>query len=506
MRMMTRLRNSDDEGSLPMAMLVITVVMSLSALLVPITLRQIKATQNYSARNVALDAAQAGMDQMMARVRAAADPDSLSGFLESLPPCTALTGDAGVSSTGGGLPYTVKVEYFDEDGKALDCPTNDVPTTASVTATGVSDGITRTLTATYVFSTSNTNIPGGQIKIDTSTLGNQCLDSGSSKTPPAGATVVMAKCDGSSRQQFGYTPELYLKLINSETSSATSGMCLHSGATHASGNPVVFRPCPTSSPIQTAFQWSLDGSSLFHSTNSSKAVESLCMSVTYPGDSIKKGVTLGSCSATANKTIWRSATGVGAGMAGDRTNQLVNYAQFSRCLDVTNKSTGSTYMIAWFCKQAPNGVVDFNQQWVHPTPVLPAVTATGPIIVNNTNGSSNSVNGNPDNNYCLKSPGSTSATIYVTVVSCKTTAAQAAPELQWTVYHDTGDYGTSYRILDYKGYCLTPTAQGSGVASDFHGDGTSKVKVAVCNTSELQKWNAPPNISQPTPLTNLTEK
>ncbi|MFF5081829.1 ricin-type beta-trefoil lectin domain protein [Actinoplanes sp. NPDC000266] len=493
-----------DDGSLPMAMLVITVVLSLSAILTPIVIRQIKTTQHLSERNIALNAAQAGMDVMMARVRAAADPDNQSGYLENLPPCT-LTGSAGVASTGVPLTYTVTLVYQDQDGKDMTaCPAVSVPTTARVTSQGAGGSVTRTLTATYVFSTSNTNIPGGQIRISSSTLGNQCMDSGSNKTPAAGSAIVMAPCDGSSRQQFGYTADLYLKLINSESSGAASGMCLHAGASHSSGNALVFQPCPT---LQTGvFQWSLDGNSLFHSTSSGKTVESLCVNVKTPGSTTDRAVVLGSCGVTATKTVWRSATGVGAGMAGDSTNQLVNYAQFSRCLDVTSKSTSATYMIAWFCKQDPQGIVDFNQQWVHPTPVTPAITATGPIIVNNTTSTSNSNNGTANKNYCLKSPGIVTATSWVTVVNCATVAAQSAQNVTWTVYHDTGDYGTSYRIKDYMGYCLQPTDQNSGVANDFHSDGTSKVKVATCNTSELQKWNAPANISQPTPLTDLNEK
>ncbi|KUL21841.1 ricin-type beta-trefoil lectin domain protein [Actinoplanes awajinensis] len=498
-------RRRDDEGSLPMAMLVITVVMSLSAIMVPIVLRQIKSTQNLAERNTALNAAQAGLDMMMARVRAAADPDKLDGYLENLPPCS-LVGDAGVSDAGTKLTYAVTLVYRDQDGKDLTtCPTTDVPATAVVTSVGGDGSVKRTLTATYVFSTSNTNIPGGQIRISSSTLGNQCMDSGSSKAPVSGSAVLMAPCDGSSRQQFGYTPDLYLKLINSDTTGASDGMCLYAGDTHKSGNALVFQPCPT--VRTTTFQWSLDGNSVFHSTSTaSKAESGTCVNVTSPGSTTTRSVTLGSCSAGATTSIFRSATGVGAGMAGDSTNQLVNYAQFSRCLDVTGKSMSATYMIAWFCKQDPGGVVDFNQQWVHPTPVFPAVTATGPIIVNNTNATSNSKNGTAANNYCLKTPGTATSTSWVTVVNCTTAAVQAQQALTWTVYHDTGDYGTSYRIKDYKGYCLQPTDQASGVANDFHGDGTSKVKVAVCNKSELQKWNAPPNVNQPTPLTDLTEQ
>ncbi|MEV6342371.1 ricin-type beta-trefoil lectin domain protein [Actinoplanes sp. NPDC051851] len=496
---MTRRRG--DEGSLPMAMLVITVVMSLSAFLVPIVLRQIKSTQNLDQRNAALSAAETGLDMMMARVRAASD-SSQSGYLENLPPCT-LSGDGGVSATSERLTYAVTLTYLDQDSAALACPTTDVPTTAVVTSIGTSGSAKRTLTATYIFSTSNTNIPGGQIRIASSTLGNQCMDSTTTKAPTAGTAILMATCDGSSRQQFGYTSDLYLKLINSESSSATSGMCLYAGSTHTSGNALVFQACP--SVRTTTFQWSLDGSSMFHSTSSASAVESLCVRVTTPGSTSVKTVTLGSCTVSTTTTVWRSATGVGAGMAGDSTNQLVNYAQFSRCLDVTSKSMSATYMIAWFCKQSPSGVVDFNQQWVHPVPVVPAVSASGPIIVNNTSSTSNSNSGTATNDYCLQSPGTATSTSWVTVTACKTAVTKALSTLQWTVYHDTGDYGTSYRIMDYLGYCLQPTDQASTTSNDFHSDGTSKVKVAVCNTSELQKWNAPANISQPTPLTNLTE-
>nr|BFE76335.1 hypothetical protein GCM10020092_096360 [Actinoplanes digitatis] len=41
---------------------------------------------------------------------------------------------------------------------------------------------------------------------------------------------------------------------------------------------------------------------------------------------------------------------------------------------------------------------------------------------------------------------------------------------------------------------------------DTHGDGTAKTKVAVCDGSLLQKWNAPANLTDPDTLTNTVEK
>jgi hypothetical protein len=500
--MFKRWFQTDDRGSLPMAMLVITVGLVSSALLTPIVVRGFTSTRSLVARNTELNAAEAGLDMMMARVRAASD-SSLNGVLEDLPGCT-LDGNAGVTGTTDSLPYHVTVAYYDQDGNALSCPTNDVPTTAVVTSTGTApNGATRTLIATYVFTTSNTNIPGGAIRIDTSSAGSLCFDAGSAKSPATGTQITMQTCNGSSRQQFGYTSDLYLKLVNSESGTAAFGMCLYAGTppatgtqTHKANDYLNFRPCPSSRT--GLFQWSLDGSSQFHSTSTTQAIEGFCINVQTVG-TIGSYVVLGSCGSSLTTDIFRSDTGVGAGMAGDSTNQLVDYAQFSRCLDVTGQSTTATYMIAWFCKQSPTGGVDWNQQWVHPTPVDPAISATGNIIVTKS-----SVK------YCLKSPLSIASNAYATVTACpagSTSAASAVTDtgLIWTVYHDTGDYGTSYRIIDTAGFCLTPTDL-NAVPKDVHTDGTSKVKVTTCSSNDLQKWNAPPNINKPTPLMNLTEQ
>lgn len=507
--MFRRWFGTDDRGNMPMAMLVVTIGLVSSALLMPIVIRQFTSTRSLVDRNTELNAAQAGLDVMMARVRAASQTDTTNGvvgLLEDLPPCD-ITGNAGAAGTTEALRWSVHIDYYDQDGVTLlspPCPPNNVPTTAVVRSTGYApSGGKRTLQATYVFTTSNTNIPGGGIHIDTSSAGTLCFDAGAAKTPATGTQITMQVCNGSSRQQFGYTSDLYLKLVNSESATAAFGMCLYAGTppatgtqTHKSGDYLNFRPCP--STRAGLFQWSLDGSSQFHSTNNSQGIESLCVNVQTPG-SIGSNVVLGSCGVGATTDIFRSDPGVGAGMAGDATNQLVNYAQFSRCLDVTSQNPSSAYMIAWFCKQSPTGGVDWNQQWVHPTPAASAVSATGNIIV-----TQNGVK------YCLKSPLSIASNAYATVTACPAgstdpTAAVKTDSLMWTVFHDTGDYGTSYRIQDSKNYCLTPTDL-NAVPKDVHTDGTSKVKVATCSSGELQKWNAPPNINKPTPLMNLIEQ
>ncbi|MEU8663039.1 RICIN domain-containing protein, partial [Actinoplanes philippinensis] len=223
-----------------------------------------------------------------------------------------------------------------------------------------------------------------------------------------GRQVVMQTCNGNSTQQFAYTEKLYLKLINSEGTrladgtTAEDGICLYAGSSHASGNAVTLQRCPTTSTPTGIFQWSLDGNSQFHSTNSSRGIEDLCINLkaaNTPGTPL----ILGSCGGSTTLSVWRSDPRIGAGMAGDKTNQLVNFAQFSRCLDVTNQNVGYSYMIAWFCKQAPTGVVDWNQIWEHPIPdaTKMEISKKGPVVVTQ-NGTK----------YCMKSPLSTSANVY----------------------------------------------------------------------------------------------
>jgi hypothetical protein len=79
--------------------------------------------------------------------------------------------------------------------------------------------------------------------------------------------------------------------------------------------------------------------------------------------------------------------------------------------------------------------------------------------------------------------------------------------MTWTVSTATGLYASSYRIQDAYGFCLQPTDP-SASPTDFFSDGNkiSKLTVATCSGSTLQKWNAPPDILQPTPLENVGEK
>ncbi|GAA3440883.1 hypothetical protein Pve01_19660 [Planomonospora venezuelensis] len=495
-----------------MALLLTLVGISLSALLVPVVVGQITVTRAGAERNRALHAAQAGIDAALGQIRAASDGEG-NGVVEKLPRCE-LNGEL-LPDSAQDVPrprYRVQIAYWDADGPdgpdgpggadgvRLACPPTEVPASATLVATGIeTPGVafdtgtagTRTLEATYSFQTTNANIAGGSIQVAQPTVSPLCMDAGPNDPPKPNDPLLVKPCKpGVSEQQFAYTEDLNLKLVGSESSSAPMGMCLDTVSSQATNAPVVFRPCEDRrTPKQ---QWSLNNNSNFQGTTNGVGLNNFCLNVKTAGLA-GSPVVLGGCSATANKNVFRPQTGVGAGMAGPAIGQLVNFKQFSRCLDVTDHVVTRAYMIVWFCKQAPDGNVSWNQKWSIPAVTAPAWKTSGRI---------RTVTGGKG--YCLRSPLSTAANQYVTVAECAATGTLAS-NLQWTLYGDTGDYATSYRIMDGKGYCLVPTDL-EVLKPDTHSDGTSKTKVAVCDDSELQKWNAPANLKKPLPLTDINER
>jgi hypothetical protein len=404
----------------------------------------------------------------------------------------------------------VTITYFQLGDEAADpvpmaCPPAYVPVSATLSATGgpasaapltVGKAGTRTIEATYTFKTNNENITGGAIQLAEPATNPLCLDAGPDASPAAGTPVVMQSCkaDGNSDQRFAYTTDLNIELVKSESTAAPEGMCLAAPYPRKAGNLVTFQPCL--GPV-AAQQWSLNDNGNFRgSPNPADAAEATyCLNLKTAAKAGSELV-LGNCGGGGNVRVFRPKPEAGAGMASAKIGQLVNFKQFSRCLDVTNHVPTFSYMIVWFCKQDPNGNVSWNQKWTIPAQVTNAAQTTGEPI-------RSAYSGTP--RYCLKSPGATGANKYVTMQACAATGPVTDESLRWTVYGDTGNYATSYRIKDAYGYCLTPTDL-TVAQPDTHPDGTAKVKVAVCNRSELQKWNAPANLNDPLVLTNTRER
>ena len=80
-----------------------------------------------------------------------------------------------------------------------------------------------------------------------------------------------------------------------------------------------------------------------------------------------------------------------------------------------------------------------------------------------------------------------------TSVACTSNATTA--NLQWRAYGYTGNYATSYRILDVDGNCLQPTDNEVPNPDIWTwGDKISKIIVQPCSDLTLQKWNADPDV------------
>jgi hypothetical protein len=480
--------------------LLIVIGTSLSALLLTTVLGQMAASTTSLASTRALHAAETGIETAMAQIRAAVDSTGAAGP-EHLPPCV-VQGALSNGPTSAATRYRVAITYRNGSGATLTpCPPNNIPATARLEATGsdipggaltVGSKGTRTVVATYSFKTTNTNIAGGLIHL-TSTL---CLDAGSALPPPAGTTVQVFTCQsGAARQRFAYDDKLRLRLVNADPT--VPGMCVTGDADNLVNTDVTFTSCQDNKRTQV---WSLDDSSRFRGLRSPAAtLPHRCLTVAALVSMTAVKIT--DCG-SGNQTL-QPDDEVGAGRAGSDverliTGQIVNYEQFGRCLDVTNFVWDRPYMIAWFCKQdAAPAVVRWNQRWF-----MPAAGTTGKIRTEN-----DEATGRP--NYCLRSPGTADPLAYVTLVPC-TDISLLSTDLEWTVYGKTGAYATSYRIVDGYGFCLAPTnLPPAGAPIDptlQHSDGTAKVKVTVCDGTDIQRWNAEAGFKDPFPLTDILEK
>src|SRR5689334_17583370 len=122
--MFSRDFTGDDRGSMPLAMLLVVLSVSLSALMSPMVLNQVKLTQQDSRRVHELHAAQAGVDVAMAYIRNTQDKNNKRNGLLNLLPCwiaPAYPGDTSSKPFIGRVDgsstarYGVTIEYWKKD-------------------------------------------------------------------------------------------------------------------------------------------------------------------------------------------------------------------------------------------------------------------------------------------------------------------------------------------------------------------------------------------------------
>jgi hypothetical protein len=528
-----RARRADDAGSIPLAMLLTLVGITLSTVLATIVIAQITNTRTNMQRVTALGAAQAGVDVAVSHLRAAVDgtvdavgnvrgdqarlPCDSAG--SSQPGIPQLEGQAGVATTR----YQVLIAYLpatlDPHGKddqwvyanAIACTAGSGPisapgfavliSTGTVTA-GIDGTATRQLRATYTFRLTSSQVVGGPIRTfrPTTSSPDLCLDAGPVVPPPTGQLLKVQTCNDSPAQQFAYTDKLNLLLAATRSGSA-KGMCVDAApptAAAPSYTAVTFQPCSLTAPRQV---WSWNRYANFQGTTnltSQSGSPFFCLNMQNPNTVNSNVIAVRRCGENvAGETYNTTETffidaSAGAGKAGKPTGQLVNREQFGRCVDVTNGNVtfAGEYLVAWPCKQDPGGVVEWNQKWALPTITVQGGSATGRITTSSPSGLN-----------CLTLPVAPSKYVWLSTTSCA--SGTITNPLKWTRFEDTTDNLTKYTIRAYNGLCLTLTDP----AVDRHTDGAdvSKLVLAPCDGSLVQKWNAPAKLDKAVPLKDIGE-
>jgi len=286
-------RSADERGSIPLVLLVSIVGMLISGMLVPVLLGQAHSTHFDSTRVQSVDAAQAGLDLTLGKIRNATTNGAGDA---ALLPCGPING---ALDSGNQLSYTVTIAYYTSDPTATPAPSamrcvvgygtydtssgQATPAWAQIASTatagsgaGASSG--RTLIATYKFKTNSTNVPGGVMRVYPYSSASPllCID-GSSGTPAVGTTVTLQTCSTSTppadQQVFVYRTDLTLQLLPSVGSTYANGLCLTiptSAGSPASGSVTLTQCNALGSPSWTQ-QWSFDDNGHFRASLSTSS-------------------------------------------------------------------------------------------------------------------------------------------------------------------------------------------------------------------------------------------
>jgi hypothetical protein len=504
----------DDRGSMAMLILVIIIGVALSGILLPIIITQTRSTRFDITRVHALDAARAGIDVTVGLFRSTAgsatygDPGGL--------PCGPINGS--VSGTGPAA-YSVTISYYKQDPVAVpgaqkmicapgfgpyDQATNTrTPKYALLTAVGTDGNAAngssqgRTIVSTYVFTTDDVNIAGGIIRIFPTASGGQfCMDAGSA--PALNTAILLQPCSTlnppAAQQVFAYRSDLSIQLVSSAANGSV-GLCLDSKTPHAANNPIFLNNCAPLGSAPYNQQWSVDDNAHLRATTSGRGWDSYCINIATQAGG--QPLTLQTCAGNVTDTsqTWVPSPSTGAGMAGSKYYQLVNYRLFGNCLDVTSQDPTSPFLILYTCKQNPTpSAITWNQIFT-PNPVL----GTGPTA-------SELVTVKSGTRYCLLSPMTVGGYVTVTSTNCPAGTPPVGSPVRWTVNQakdSTGKdlpYDVKYTLVDAGGNCLA-----LGPNNDLLNGQYQKAVVQPCDGSTGQKWNATPSLSS-SALQNTLER
>lgn len=402
-----------------------------------------------------------------------------------------LTGNVD-GAAGGGLTYSVTIQYFTSDPTGKDSTwlaANAIantgttqPTYARIVSQGSDSTIgsasaTRTVAAIYAFTTTDINIPGGLIFSSDQT---KCLMADSATVGSLMKLVAATACTDDARDLWVYDTDWKIKLAS--TIGSATVLCItgqtwtSSGGTTSAAVNATLQPCATSNATAPGNQlWSWDSALSYVAQNSANTARSgRWLSIS--------GTTL--IEQSGSSAQFNPSPAVGAGGANYGTHQIVNYSEFGRCMDVTNENLSMSYMIVYPCKQDPTGTTNailWNHKWYYNEPVSPAVSTGAQAIYVR-------YNNNTANTYCLTANTAASGNTDMYFVSCTNpTNVNNVTALQKFIRNqDTKNPLTAYTIQlnSDPTKCLTAVAE--------PGYAWSHIRVLACNGSTAQKWNAPP--------------
>ncbi len=522
-----RIRGEQDPESgfaMIFTLLLIFIVAALSIAVAGIVYNESKPTQQQRKTVATVDAAYAGLQVALGQIRSANSGGA--GVLTGLR-CTGATAatfvsngtaaqtTSGVTYTGtvnttsgntasaGNSAYAVSVSYYATNptgqnvswlaSNALKCPLAQVPDYAYLQSHGVVNNQTtvsgdRTEHATYQFSTTNLNVPGGRIK---NGAGTMCWTVPSSNVG-VGSPVTWAPClaIGSVTQSWLYRQDLTIAWVGG---SNTQNLCLDYRGYNINSTvispltrpatPMTLQTCVNSTPTVTGSSYPFQTNQQtqeFASNSQWDGVTSVgersysdCISPLAAGGDLVANSQLYmqqevNCTpVNADSQVGSGgASGVTTGLPG-LTKELVNYAFFGQCLDVNGSRIGSG-LILYPCHQAPDPtLVEGNQQFTF-TGTPPGSGTITTVRPANPGGGVYPLS-------CLIAPAA--PVIYANTGTCDGTASQ-----QWTFTGPiTGDYADSFTIRDATGRCLTGTGANA----------SAYVTLQTCTGSANQKWNAP---------------
>ncbi|MGY4642606.1 RICIN domain-containing protein [Cellulomonas sp. URHB0016] len=496
----------DPEGGIAMltAILLIMVMTALSVLMLGVVTAQVRPTMFADKNGRTVFAAETGLDAALSQMRSALGaPDAITGKIYGNPaklPCTVQGRVGAATST---LRYVVSVTYFDENpagkdaawraAEKMNCSTTTgvgtAPSFALLSAEGLDAGVPglataqgdRAIETVYTFQVTNNNIAGGVIYA----FGDKHCLKASGQTAGSKVTYQPASAcrDDDPTVLWSYATDYKIHLAVTDLGGPTTAMCLTGNAGTGGNIEVTLQKCSSASVTQY-FSW-IGGAKWIGQKNDNSDYNNqpspatgFCLNAGAEySDTDLVGKTLHYSACMGNNVTsgsWDPDPRVGAGNASKASNQIVNFLEFGRCMDVTGANIAATFEISYPCKQDPSLAkthVEWNHKWYYNEPTgLKGALANQTIKVNN------------GSDYCLQTPPATDNPAYPIFKTCSGAANQ-----KWTRHAEESTYGDSWTFVDTHGRCISLGEKMSATEM------WSKLIVAPCNNGPEQKWNAPAN-------------